>query len=226
MDDKYKYTYERTSDYCYLNSDVLINKLNIKNDKELFEAEREFVMYRAAMLIDSPQKGNFDFEHLKAIHKHLFQDIYDWAGKPRNCNIAKTNLFCLAQYIDNYSSDVFNNITSNNYYITLSYENKIIALAELFADINALHPFREGNGRTQREFINGLAKINGLKLDFTKVKEKEMIIASSESANGNMQKLFDMFQKIAIPISKEEQLKAIDNYIDDKTVVTMLKNLI
>ena len=95
MDEKYKYSYERTSDYCYHNSDVLKNKLNIKDDKELFIAEREFITYRVAILTDKPLKGNFDFEHLKSIHKHLFQDVYDWAGEKRTCNIAKTNLWMI-----------------------------------------------------------------------------------------------------------------------------------
>ena len=224
MDNKYIYTYETTSDYCYHNSGVLINKLNIKSEKILFVAEREFVMYRAAMLLETPQKGNFDFKHLKSIHKYLFQDIYSWAGKPRTCNIAKTNLFCLAQYIDTYAKDVFDKISKEDYFINLDYENKVEALANLFADINALHPFREGNGRAQREFIKQLAKTNGINLDFTKVKEKEMVIASSESTAGDMKKLFDMFKRITIVISKKEQFDCIDEYIKDAKLATTIKN--
>lgn len=223
MDEKYKYTYEQTSDYCYHNSDVLKNKLNIRSDKELFIAEREFVSYRMAILLDKPQKGNFDFEHLKSIHKTLFQDIYYWAGVPRTCNIAKTNLFCLATYIETYAKDVFGKIADNYYYLNLDYNNKIKALAELFADINALHPFREGNGRSQRLFIKQLANIIGVNLDFTKVNEKEMIISSSESISGDMEKLIAIFNRIANQTSKEEQIESVDRYIKDKKLARILK---
>ncbi|MCL2052211.1 MAG: Fic family protein [Lachnospiraceae bacterium] len=222
MDNKYSYSYERTADYCYPDSDVLINKLNIKDSKELFIAEREFVSYRVALLLDKPMKGNFDFKHLKAIHKHLFQDVFHWAGKSRKCNIAKTNWFCLAQHIDAYAEDVFGKINKSNYYLGLDYDSKITALAELFADIIALHPFREGNGRTQREFIGGLAKVNGIKLDFTKTEAREMIIASSESTAGNMTRLFEMFKKISISIDKSNHLKAISDYVSSNRLKSVL----
>lgn len=76
MDNKYKYTYERTADYCYKNTDVLINKLNITNEDDLFNAERELVSLRTYELNEKPLKGNFDFKYLLAIHKYLFQDVY------------------------------------------------------------------------------------------------------------------------------------------------------
>lgn len=218
MDEKYIYSYERTSDYCYHNSDVLKNKLNIKNDKELYIAEREFVTYRTAILLENGIKGNFDFEHLKSIHKFLFQDLYDWAGTLRTCNIAKSNIFCLPKHIETYAKEVFDKIAEKNYFIDFNFKNKVEELANLFADINALHPFREGNGRVQREFIRGLARVNGVNLDFAKISEKEMIVASSESTKGDIDKLLIMFKNISSQISKEEQLKYIDEYIRNKTI--------
>ena len=88
MDNKYKYFYEETGIYCYEGTDVLINKLNIKNDKDLYVAERELVSFRIYELNECPIKGNFDFKHLKSIHKYLFQDIYSWSGEIRKCNVA------------------------------------------------------------------------------------------------------------------------------------------
>ena len=75
MDKNYKYTYEWTANYCYKGTDVLINKLNITNEKDLYCAERELVLYRTFELNENPLKGNFDFKYLKDIHKYLFQDI-------------------------------------------------------------------------------------------------------------------------------------------------------
>ena len=71
MDNKYKYTYEKTADYCYKDTDVLINKLNITNDEDLYNAERELVSLRVSAFNDNPLKGNFDFNYLKAIHISL-----------------------------------------------------------------------------------------------------------------------------------------------------------
>ncbi len=83
MDNKYKYTYERTSNYCYKDMDVLINLLNIKDDEILYDAERDLVSLRIYELNEKPLKGNFDFKYLKDIHKYLFHDVYRWAGDSR-----------------------------------------------------------------------------------------------------------------------------------------------
>ena len=87
---------------------------------------------------------------------------------------------------------------------------------ELFADINALHPFREGNGRSQRIFIESLAKINGINLDLANVSKMDMIIASHESINGDYKKLKDMFQKNSHIISEKEILEYINIYCSDE----------
>lgn len=224
MDSKYKYSYEGNSTYCYKDTDVLINKLNITNDKDLFDVERELVSLRTYELNENVLKWNFDFEYLKSIHQYLFQDIYSWAGKIRTCNIAKKDLFCLANYIDSYAKDVFSKLENENYYIDYDYETKLNKLVNLFADINVLHPFREGNGRSQRLFIESLAKINGIYLDLTNVVKMNMIIASHESINGDTTKLQKMFKENSKIISKEEQLKYIDIYcskrMKDKLKIT------
>ena len=212
MDNKYKYTYEKTANYCYKDSDVLINKLNITNEKDLYDAERGLVALRTAQLNEEPIKGYFDFNHLKSIHKFLFQDVYRWAGDIRNCNIAKQDLFCLCEYIDSFANDIFGRLKKEQYFIKYSYEIKLKKLVELFADINALHPFREGNGRSQREFIEELAKINGIDLNLTTVSKEDMIIASHDSINGHYEKLFDIFKKNSVPLSEEERICFIKLY--------------
>ena len=212
MDNKYKYTYEKTANYCYKDSDVLINKLNITDEKDLYDAERGLVTLRTAQLNEEPIKGYFDFNHLKSIHKFLFQDVYRWAGDIRNCNIAKQDLFCLCEYIDSFANGIFGRLKKEQYFIKYSYEIKLKKLVELFADINALHPFREGNGRSQREFIEELAKINGIDLNLTTVSKEDMIIASHDSINGHYEKLFDIFKKNSVPLSEEERICFIKLY--------------
>lgn len=212
MDNKYKYTYERTANYCYKGTDVLINKLNITNDEDLFNAERELVSLRTYELNENPLKGNFDFKYLKDIHKYLFQDIYRWARDIRNCNIAKQDLFCLTEHIGSFSNDIFNKLKKEKYFINYDNETTIDKLVDLFADINALHPFREGNGRSQRIFIESLAKINGIYLDLTNVSKMDMIVASHESINGDCKKLKDMFKNNSYTINEEKRLKYINIY--------------
>lgn len=223
MDNKYKYTYEKTANYCYKGTDVLINKLNITNDKDLFDAERELVLLRTHELNENPLKGNFDFKHLKSIHKYLFQDVYRWAGDIRNCNIAKQDLFCLTENIESFGNEIFNKLEKENYYIDYDYETKIDKLIELFADINALHPFREGNGRTQRLFIENLSKINGIYLDLTNVSRMDMIIASHESINGNYEKLKNIFKSHSSYLTEEERLKYINIYCTEKLKEIILR---
>ncbi len=212
MDNKYKYTYEKTADYCYKDTDVLINKLNITNDEDLFNAERELVSLRTYELNEKPLKGNFDFQYLKNIHKYLFQDVYRWAGDIRNCNIAKQDLFCLTEHIESFGTEVFNKLKKEKYFVDYDNETTLNKLVELFADINALHPFREGNGRSQRVFIESLAKINGINLDLTNVSKMDMIVASHESINGNYKKLRDMFKNNSHDLSEEERLEYINVY--------------
>lgn len=207
MDDKY--TYENDSEYCYPRTNVLKNKLNITNKKDLYEAEMELVAYSTTSLILTPIIGCFDFDHLKQIHQRLFEKIYDWVGTPRTCAIAKKNLFCLPHYIDSYANDIFNKLSKENYFITYDYDKKLNSLIELFSDINALHPFREGNGRCQREFIEQLAKINGIELDLTIVDKADMIIAGHESINGSYEKSSIMFNKCSKPLSKDNQIEYI-----------------
>ena len=216
MDKKYKYTYEITADYCYKNSDVLINKLNITNDEDLFDAERELVSLRTYELNEYPLKGNFDFNYLKDIHKYLFQDVYRWAGDIRTCNIAKQDLFCLTEHIESFGNEIFNELKKEKYFFEYDSETVLDKLVELFADINALHPFREGNGRSQRVFIESLAKINGVYLDLTNVSKDEMVIASHDSINGNYKRLKEMFKNNSYIISDKDTKKYINIYCSDE----------
>ena len=129
MDNKYKYTYERTADYCYKGTNVLINKLNITDDEDLFNAERELVSLRTYELNEKPLKGKFDFQYLKDIHKYLFQDVYRWAGEIRNCNIAKQDLFCLAEHIESLAK-------INGIYLDLTNVSKMDMIVASHESIN------------------------------------------------------------------------------------------
>lgn len=168
-------------------------------------AEREITSLKIAVAKEiSVIKGNFDFEHLQSIHNYLFCDIFEWSGKLRNVNISKGNQFCLTQNIISYAESIFGKLKTEHFLI--GYNNSVPErLAYYLSEINVLHPFREGNGRTQRLFIEYLASVAGYKVDFSKVTAREMLIASAESFACNYDLINEMFNRITTPISKEEQ---------------------
>lgn len=174
-----------TDQYCYPNSRVLKNKLGIKNNNKLHDRERDLSSLRALELFEHPAAGCFDFEHLKTIHAYLFQDIYDWAGKVRTVDIAKGNLFCKCFAIESEAERIFNELKSEKYLKDLAVNEFAKRLAYYLAEINVLHPFREGNGRTQREFIRQLAYENNYFLSYAGITPDEMIEASKAAFNLN-----------------------------------------
>ena len=195
--DKYAYSYlDNKGIYCYEGSDVLINKLNIRDEETFYKAERLYTSIRQSELKANPLKGNLDFNHLKAIHFYLFQDLFYWAGKTRTIAIAKKNLFCLPEHIDSYANEIFSKLKRDNYYQENDESQFIESIANLLSDINALHPFREGNGRTQREFIRYIGLLSGYDFDWSKVTEEENIVASFESVNGDNDKLKKIIARI------------------------------
>lgn len=209
MSKSYDYDYEWDKKYCYPESKVLINKLGITQQASLIAAEREITAFKVAKAKDEPIKGQLDFGHLKRIHKYIFCDIYDWAGKERSVNISKGNQFCLCQHIDLYASNLFSKLKNENYLVLTKPELIPERLAYYLSEINVLHPFREGNGRTQRLFIEYLASVAGYQVDFENVSDKEMIVASAEAFATDYEKINALFERITSPISKSEQIKAI-----------------
>ena len=95
--------------YCYPDTSILINRLDIHDKSQLFAAETSLVAIRLYQLYQNPIKGKFDYSHLCRIHHYIFQDLYSWAGKTRTVNIAKASLFCLVQFIPSYAGSIFPN---------------------------------------------------------------------------------------------------------------------
>ncbi|HEF9418266.1 TPA: Fic family protein [Campylobacter coli] len=170
------------------------NKLGIKDEKLFDKESRKYTSQRIDELITSPIKGNFDYQHLKNIHKHIFQDVFHWAGKDRmevglHGNFGKyapngtiTN-FVPGKELDKYSKIIFDELAKNNYLKNSKDLNHFAKnLAKFMGEINALHPFREGNGRTQRIFLNELAKNAGYKLDLNLISKHKMIHACVEAS--------------------------------------------
>lgn len=168
--------------YCYENSDVLKNKLNIKDETKLKELETYLTIFKSYELRKKGVTGDFSKQHLKDIHKYLFGDLYEFAGEFRNENIAKDDFrFADPRYISEGIDTLLLDLAKENKLKGLDKKDMVKRLAYYLSELNVLHPFREGNGRTIREFIRQLALYNGYLLDLRQVSSDEFFEASVES---------------------------------------------
>ncbi|MDA8226857.1 MAG: Fic family protein [Desulfitobacterium hafniense] len=159
--------------YCYHGSSVLKNKLGIKDLLTLQDAEREIVSVRLAELKLYSPPGIIDLEYLKGIHKHLFQDLFSWAGKLRTVRISKGTLnFAYPEHIESQANGYFQQLERENYLRNTPLDLFCDRLAYYKTEFNMIHPFREGNGRTLRHFIETLALQNGYELNFESNKDR------------------------------------------------------
>lgn len=206
MNQDYRYSYEWDSSYCYPNSFTLMNKLGIKNSNDLEIAEREITTMRVSQILETPCKGNFDLKHLQTIHRSIFREVYSWAGKLRTVNIAKGNQFCNCMYLESGSKPTFDKLRQEDHFLIGAAPDLIPEkLAYYLGEINVIHPFREGNGRTQRVFIQYLAHVAGYHVDFTNVTGPEMIEASAMAFDCDYRKMTELFKKITTSIPTQEQ---------------------
>lgn len=175
--------YDKSSSiYCYQDSNVLINKLDIKDFEKLQTYEAKITAAKLLGLRKEGITGKFDMDHLLQIHRFLFEDIYPFAGKFRQENLLKGEFrFAQFEYIEQELEKLLNQLKEENYLENLSKEELAKRLAYYLAELNVLHPFREGNGRTNREFIRQLALKNGYKLNLSKISSKDFLQASIES---------------------------------------------
>jgi cell filamentation protein len=133
--------------YLLPGTDVLRNRAGITDATVLADFEFKASLARVAELECRPVEGNFDLRHLCAIHRHIFCDVYDWAGVTRTVDIAKGMFFCRCDAIESESRRVFGAIANDNYLVGLSRAAFVAKLADHWGEVNALHPFREGNTR-------------------------------------------------------------------------------
>lgn len=175
-DNTYNYEYESDDPYVYPGTRVLRNKFGIRNPETLSAIERELTYQKLIDLQGYPLSGQYDLVHLQAFHKFLFDEIYDWAGQIRQQGFLSKNqtIFCGAQFIIPYSNGFFRQLKNENYLRGMNKSDFIEHVTFYMGEINALHPFREGNGRTQRAFIAQLGRDAGWELNLHLVDKNEL----------------------------------------------------
>lgn len=179
------YSLEPLSDGYYPGTAVLVNKLDIRDEQKLAQVEADITKLRIAQWEIQPLVGTFDFEHYKAIHRYLFGDLYDWAGQVRTVNLAKKGtLFCPAEKIEGRGKLIFDRLQKLGYLRGMEHGGFVEELVDFYCSTNELHPFREGNGRTQRVFLFQLARNAGYSLNFSEIDGDFLMIATIQSAQG------------------------------------------
>lgn len=178
--------YDADDTYCYPGTDVLRNKAEITNAEDLDAYEGELSTLRSIEILENPVVGQFDLAHLQRIHLALFQDVYDWAGKIRTVDISRGNSrFANVRFIESAANDIFNKLARENRLQGLDAEALSKRLAHYLSEINALHPFREGNGRVQRIFISQLSQSAGYQLDYSDLEQEQIYRAMELAFNGD-----------------------------------------
>lgn len=176
--------YDAVADpYCYAGSKVLKNIPGLRNQRGLDEFEAAITAQRA----DEPfPRGHFSASHYRAIHRHLFQDIFTWAGRYRTVRIAKDgSAFCYPEHIDREMTELFAVLKEKRHFKLLPQERFAAEAAGFLSTLNAIHPFREGNGRSQMSFVTILAAKAGHPITLGKLKPARFLIAMVTSFKGD-----------------------------------------
>ena len=194
------YSLNPSSDNCYEGTTCLVNKLGIRDEKKLAEIEAQITFAKAVMLEETPIDDDFGFEHFKKIHEFLMCDLYEWAGQVRTVDISKKRTkFLDAASIESIGSKCFAKV-KEGYFENLPFDEFVKRIAEFYNDVNYIHPFREGNGRTQRIYFTQLIRHYGYDINFADVDTDELMIATIQASSGVMDFLVEFFENsIIIP---------------------------
>lgn len=173
-----------TDPYVYPGTSVLKNLADLQDPESLASFEANATSWRVGQLSRRrSQPGKFDIPHLKSIHSYIFQDVYTWAGEFRTVNIARPGQFYFAfvEQIASALSTAFDSLKKERFLTEFDRESFSKRAGHYMGELNAIHPFRDGNGRTQREFIRQLARHNGYSLHWSRVTRDQMGAASKRS---------------------------------------------
>lgn len=198
--------------YFYPGTNTLRNKLNIIDHEELKEKEAELTFEKLVELYENPIKGKFDIEHWKAIHKYIFGDIYEWAGNFRNVNMRKETDFTDYKNIEYFLKGELD-LMQEELKTLRTKEDMARLLATYYFHLIQIHPFREGNGRSCREFLRELVAEKSkeltcgpLELDWTKF-DGEVFMDNLQFAFVFRSAIENEFFKTLVPAEPEEEYK-------------------
>jgi cell filamentation protein len=177
----------------------LKNRLGIADPAVLADVERNVTAAALFRIRRQPIPGRYDLNHLRAFHLAIFRDVYPWAGRFRTVAMSRTALFALPQHIEPYLSGVLASLDTEGYLRDRPFRPFVERLAHYLAEVNAVHPFREGNGRTQRAFFRQLARDAGWQIPWERMDPDENVAASIAAMRGDERPLAAMLAGLVQP---------------------------
>lgn len=179
---------------CYPGTSVLRNLADLEDQDALDAFEVEAVGARS---LEPPPLGDFDAAHYRALHRHLFQDVYPWAGEDRTVQTWKgSSRFCVPTFIDSQMTTLFATLQDEVFLPGTDLETFVVAVADFLGDLNHIHPFREGNGRTQLYFVRLLGLRAGHPFRSEAVEPDAFLRAMVESFHGRTEALVDELERM------------------------------
>ncbi|WP_342323278.1 putative adenosine monophosphate-protein transferase Fic [Kosakonia sp. BYX6] len=181
--------------YLFPGLNVMRNVLGIHETQRLEQAAYQLTALRAATLELGPLARGLP--HLCAIHHHLYQDVFDWAGQVREVDIYEGDTrFCHFEYIEKEGNALMQQLEDEEWLCGLAKAEFIERLAHYYCEINVLHPFRLGNGIAQRIFFEQLALHAGFSLDWRDIDPNDWSTANQAGAMGDLQPLYAIFGNV------------------------------
>lgn len=181
---------------CYAGTSVLRNKAELRNQADLDDFEFAMFLSRSSQPLPA---GNLDFAHYCAIHRHLFQDVYDWAGQPRTIRIAKGgNWFCYPENLEHQMAVTFDWLAERHNLENFDWRDFVEAATYFLSELNAGHVFREGNGRTQLAFIKVLAANSGWPFNDDALEPERTLQAMIASFSGDLGPLKALMSELIV----------------------------
>ena len=179
---------------CYPGTSVLINLAELTDQTELDDFEFSMYLTRAEEPVPD---GDLGYRHYRAIHHHLFQDVYAWAGEPRTIRTGKAgNWFCYPENLEREMARTFALVSTHHLLGKLSKPAFAVGAADLLAEINAGHPFREGNGRTQLAYLKLVIATAGYAFNDEALDPVRVMDAMIASFAGRLQPLCNLVSDI------------------------------
>ena len=188
----------------YPGTRCLVNYFGIKDKPSLRRVDKMISSLRTAELLHAPIDMPFTFDYLKAIHSHLFGDIYPSAGMIRRSLSSKHTEFCQPEYIESQAGILFSKLRDDHYLSRIDdVDDFVNELAYYMGEMEALHPFMDGNGRATRFFFNSLALAAGYEIGWGSADPDHFLEANVAALDGDYQALMDVLEEIVIPLSND-----------------------
>ena len=196
---------------CYPETTVLVNKLGIRSQEALDDLERVVTGIHTVEIVTEQSEEPLSFAFYRNLHKRLFGDLYEWAGELRKVDMSKQGTsFCRAENLEEIGNAIFQWLRKHKELRGMKRERFVKELADLYHRINMLHPFREGNGRTQRLFFTLLIRRAGYEIDFASTDTDALMIATVYAAQGVMDYLYGYFDRVIVGSSERDAFGSDD----------------